>query len=265
MHSPYYMSIIKGVVKSVFKAILSALTIIGALIPLVQAAHDGYNWFANADRPQLTWVVHPVRSVIADPTRTRNLRFLLNNKPLDMPVYMARILIYNAGHHTIKANEFVHQKPWIAVAPLCTVIDAVVEPNKTLGPTGFAIDTTRLAKREIPLDWTLLEENDGAWVDIIYANKGPVPNIVVAGSLEGERDLLRAGVDFASRVQELRARAAGRILPVFIIELVLLGWFLYGIFTRNRKAWISCGILFLVEGTVFAFWLAAGPKFPLPF
>jgi hypothetical protein len=242
------------------------LTTLGSLCTIVPVVLGLYDMARGAKRPHLTYGVHPIRSLVADPAASQRLQLLLDGRPLKVPVYVVRILVYNAGSYAIEPKDFRKGGLSIVTNPRVALIDATVEKSYR-SAAAFALDRNGLNDGMVPIHWQRLEEDEGAVVQLVYARTGPQPEFSLDGSLNDEPVMIRLDFDLASRLRGIRARVWLIVLLV-MIDFSLFGGVIYGWFKKRRALWLSCVSGFFVETLTLVLWLitiAMGPRLPLVF
>jgi hypothetical protein len=84
----------------------------------------------------------------------------------------------------------------ITTTPRVQILEATIR-KVSRGEAGIARDATRLSEGIVPISWTILEENDGAILQLIYAGP-PATKISVQGTIVGQRHI--SEVQFRGRI-----------------------------------------------------------------
>lgn len=94
--------------------------------------------------------------------------------------------------------------------------------------TDFTIDPSRADQGELGLKWRILEKNDGAVIQLIYAGPTDAP-IRIEGVIEGQRELAKVVYDARLKSEE-QQYAEGKV--------------------NGNALFVACGIVFTVGWTL---------------
>jgi hypothetical protein len=137
----------------------------------------------------LTFAVNSPRTPIVQLARTSNISVAFNGRLVNQDVTAAQVAIWNAGKEPIRSDDVL--APIVlktgSNAPILEISFALTNNDVT----RFWIDATNMANGELRFSWRILEKNDGAVVQVIYAGKPNTP-ITVEGAVVGQRRPLQA-------------------------------------------------------------------------
>jgi hypothetical protein len=95
------------------------------------------------------------------------LSVTLDGATLNTDVTAAQIAFWNEGNDTIR-NEYMLQPLILVTAPEARIFEATVR-KKSREAVRIDLDTSRIDRGELGVSWNILEQGDGAIVQIIFA------------------------------------------------------------------------------------------------
>lgn len=160
-----------------FTAITGACTVLGFLLAI-------YFYRVSVRERQLVYSIPPTRTVIADPARVSALRVTYDGKPVRSRVSGLQVVIWNAGRESIRRTN-VLESVRIVTVPRTSILEArILRASRRL--TNPRVTIKEAPHGEITFDFDILEEADGAEIQLLYAGGGEVTAVVV-GTIEGRR------------------------------------------------------------------------------
>ncbi len=140
-------------------------------------------YFGLPGKPQLTCTAFPNRSPIVSDARSSDIKVSFKGIEVSGPVTALQIAFWNAGSQPIRSSDIL--KPLtVKVGNKVQILEASIQvPGRDV--TGFKIDQTHAAEGLIKLDWSILEKNDGAVVQLVY-NGSRLENVDVSATLVGQ-------------------------------------------------------------------------------
>jgi len=167
-------------------------TAVGILIAILGIA---YTYWSNQRFRQLTYYVYPIRTVVLRREEATGLRVIFRGQDITTDVTAAQLTIWNQGREPIYRSDILREVRLETVPPV-KILEATIR-KVSRGETGFAIDVSRLAQGMVPVRWTILEHNDGAILQLIYAGS-PLTDISVDGSIVGQRSI--STIEFRGKI-----------------------------------------------------------------
>lgn len=143
--------------------------IIGYTIGVIAIITGLIFYLKSIEKPDLTFYIAPYRSTIVESGVVTDLQIIYRDKKLKGNVSIAKIAIVNEGRKPIKKNSIL-KEIIIKTKPRVKILNAKVTKS-TREVINFRIDVSKLKNGLIPVSWKILEENDGAEIEIIY--EGP--------------------------------------------------------------------------------------------
>ena len=126
-----------------------------------------YFYYGAEKNPKLVLQSHPVRTAIVQANRVSDLSVSFRGKSVTNDVSAVQLVIWNAGKSPIR-HEDILQSVTIVSGPNCPILEASIR-HTTRPITGFNLITNEIAQGRITFDWKILEHNDGASIQILYA------------------------------------------------------------------------------------------------
>lgn len=224
-------------------------------------------WFytLSVRTPDLTALVHSVRTTVVKTGQASQLSVSFGDRVVDSDVTSVQIQLWNRGKLPIRPSAIL--KPVELVMPHTQILEATVKAQ-TRDIVNFQIDTTALREGRVPVKWDILEQNDGAVIQLIYAGNDTQP-VDVQGIIEGQPSVSHATVkDPVSSVSRAGLR---------IILSLCGGWalgYLLACFPyprpwrdsrRNRKLVISVVLLVMLAIGLFTTSFVGMTHPPFPF
>jgi len=160
------------------------LTAISSVVAVPLAV---YLYFAGARTRRLTYFVSPVKTIVVKGGEASTLRVLHGDQDIKGDVTAAQVAIWNDGTESIRP-ENVLSPVCILLHPSVTILEAKVR-KVSRGVIGAAVDASRLADGVVPVTWKILEHNDGAIIQLIFAGSTET-DVKVDGTVEGQPTVL---------------------------------------------------------------------------
>ncbi len=169
--------------------------IIGSVASIVGVLLAVYFYFQSVRSPELVYYVNPARAVVVKQGTASRLSVLFDGRQISQDVTASQVAIWNRGREPIRQAEIL--KPIIIQTyPKAPILEATIR-KKSREVVNLQMEQTRLSEGEVSLKWNILEQGDGAVVQLVYA-AGPGVQIRCDGVIEGQ-----------SRVKELVSKEPG--------------------------------------------------------
>jgi hypothetical protein len=183
-------------------------TLLGTSLGIVGILLSIYFYLQSREYRELTYYVHPVKASVLKAGEGSKLQCNFQGQSLTSNVTATQIAIWNQGERPIKRENIL--KPVILYrtdgAP---ILEAIVR-KQSRDVVNLALDTSELTRGRLPLSWAILEQNDGAIIQLTYAGGPDVP-IAMSGVVEGQANIQQ--VAFQSKIQspeeQYKARVSG--------------------------------------------------------
>jgi hypothetical protein len=252
---------------------------IGVILAIVGLGLAIWIYFASQDERALTYFTHPVKSIVVDYGKTPKLQVQAGGKLIQGSITSSQIAFWNAGDASIRPQNVL--KPFVVEArPKVRIVDAILKKTSR-DVAGIKLDLTQLDQGRIPVSWKILENGDGAVIQVIYVGE-PSVSLQGSGIIEQQGDIKKLEYNKAigSRftIYDERRRIGpiigwGSIIlgPIALIFLALdffsVSWFrgaASGLFNIQNLRFIIFinGVGYLVLG-IYILWTTpiSGPPF----
>lgn len=157
---------------------------IGTICGIVGLPLSVILFFYSVKAPDLTYAVYPIKTTVLQSGLAAGLRVLHNNEEIKGDVTAVQIAIWNNGREAVvKENILTPMK--IVTRPAVQILEATIR-TQSRKEIEFSLDNRSLKEGVVPVSWRILEQSDGATVQLIYA--GPVDTkIDLEGTIVGQR------------------------------------------------------------------------------
>jgi hypothetical protein len=141
-----------------------------------------YVW--TIERSDIAYATSPTRTAIVKAGVASELRVTHRNKSLTSDVSSLTFAIWNEGRKPIRSDAILAPF-WLTLAKNSPILEARLK-KKSRALTGIQLDTRQAAEGRLGITWTILEQGDGAVIDVIYAG-APNVDFRVTGTVVGQR------------------------------------------------------------------------------
>jgi hypothetical protein len=162
--------------------------VLGSIFSVVGVGLATYFYFGGARTRKLTYSVNPVKTIVVKGGEASTLRVLHGDQDIKGDVTAAQVAIWNDGTESIRP-ENVLSPISVVLRPSAPIIEARIR-KVSRGVIGAALDASRLADGGVPVTWKILERNDGAVIQLIFAGSSQT-GIEVQGIVEGQPTVFR--------------------------------------------------------------------------
>jgi hypothetical protein len=131
----------------------------------------------------LAFYVQPVQGIVVrgavySGPKSRGLRVFYRNEEVATDVSTAQIAIWNQGTEAILPDDFL-EPVRIVTRPAAKIFEVHVS-KVSRSVIKFTADVTHLEHGEVPVSWRILEQGDGALVQLVYGGPSNV-DVSLAG------------------------------------------------------------------------------------
>jgi len=175
---------------------VQALTLIGSLASIIAIPFSVYLFAVAQSYPQLTYYIYPVRAAVLQTGQASKLAATFDNQPVQSDITVAQVALWNEGRRAIKRADIL--KPVvISTENNVPILEATVRKS-TRDVTQLSLNTDELQRGRVTVNWAILEQNDGGFIQLIYAGNQQV-RIQVEGVVEGQTTL--KSVEFTGTIK----------------------------------------------------------------
>lgn len=167
--------------------------VLAVVIPIVVSKAS------NRER-DLVYAVNPVYTRIVTAGQASNLEVRYGGVSLgDANVTAVQIAIWNKGKESIRP-ENVLENIVIYTDPPSPILGADIR-TQSRAVVQFTLpdSSDSLAKGELQVSWRILEQDDGASIQLIFLGSDNV-NVLVRGAVEGEKQIQRINIGVTTRL-----------------------------------------------------------------
>lgn len=245
---------------------------IGAAASVISIPLALFFFISEQKTRDLTAFVHPVRTSVVRMGQASKLSVKFEDRPIDSDVTAVQIAIWNRGGLSIRAANLL--KPIAIVMPGRQILEATIK-KQTRDVVNFRLDSAKLTEGRVPLNWDILEQGDGAVIQLLYPGDDTA-DIDFEGVLEGQPSVTQ--LHYSLKVERPEDQyPPGRwhplILGIGLVSVPLSCIALYSMLSsmplkRNRrfaKILVGAGCLCICAFTLFVLYQSSrqclGPPF----
>jgi hypothetical protein len=168
-----------------------------------------------------------MRTTVVTAGQASELAVLYKGEPLgNVDVTTAQVAIWNAGKQSIR-GENILEDVVIFTDPPVPILEASIR-QRSREVTGFTLADIpeSLASGSVPVSWRILEEGDGASIQLIYVGAQAV-DFRVEGVIEGLRGIkhVELGVKITTPQEQIREQQSIRwiwgIMALFSVAFII--------------------------------------------
>ena len=197
-----------------------------------------YAFSMSRETRELAFFADPATALLVKGGETSKLTVTFDGSPVMSDITVAQVSIWNEGELPIQ-RENILEPIAIMVGENTPILDATLR-TKTRDLTGIVLDTTDLAKGRVGISWKILEQSDGALIQLTYA--GPSNRPI---SLRG---VIQRPIKFTT-VTEM---SLPMLLAATIIIPLLSGWAVSLLLTKFINPAFGGNIVFTACGLILA-------------
>ena len=233
-----------GIVKRIFhhpnfNAVAGIFGIVGTILAV-------YFYRQSIKEPNLTYYISPTRTPIVQKGSLDNFSVTFLGTQITGDLSSAQVQIWNQGKAPIRREDIL--KPIsIRTSNGERIYQINVKPSREV--TGFNL-LTPTDQMSLRMDWKILEQNDGAQLQIIYGGGVNAP-LIVDGVIVGQPQGLTEYQYVAGKVQPVRGVkekiwASIYILAMFTISLITFMLVFQFVGNMSKKAKTGIGQVLLM-------------------
>lgn len=187
-----------------------------------------YLYLRPPEHRDLCYLVNSEKTVIVREGQLSRLNVTLDGKAIGSDVSAAQVAFWNDGNKAIR-SEHVLEPLLLRTQPSVPIIDATIRKTSrtVIHPK---IDTAGFSQGVLGLSWDILEESDGAALQVVFAG-GTHVDLVATTVLEGQASIRRIDVKAPppkKRVEALKVVLIGMLWILCLSSFVL-------VFARRRS------------------------------
>lgn len=167
---------------------LNYTTIISLVFTLAGLITSIYFYYQSVSFREPFFVINPVRTVIVDSQHVNNSKIKIidsQGKLINNPVVAVQLYFWNAGNQSIKKENILDDLIINIDNNQIRILDyKILKTSRKI--TNFNL--LKVSNDKLKIDFDILEKNDGATCQIIYAGD-PEAKIYVTGIIEGAKPI----------------------------------------------------------------------------
>lgn len=153
------------------------------ILTIVGFAFGIYTYVVPIGVHDLTYSVSPVKAVAVKSGQVTDLEVSYKGTAISTDITVVQLAVWNKGRLPIRAENILRGIQ-ITTSPTSQILDASIR-KQSRDVIDFQVDSSHFTEGYIPLSWKILERNDGAVIQIIYAGTVDT-DIKVTGVVEGQ-------------------------------------------------------------------------------
>lgn len=186
----------------------------GVLVGVAGVILAAFFYLSSQTERELVYAVNPVRATVVTAGQASELAVFHEGEPLgNVDVTAAQVAIWNAGKQSIR-EENILEDVVICTDPPVPILEVSIR-QCSREVTGFTLVEApeSLASGKVPVSWHILEENDGASVQLIYVGTQEV-DFRVEGVIEGLRGIkdVELSVEIKTPQEQIREQQGTRTI-----------------------------------------------------
>jgi hypothetical protein len=193
--------------------------IIGSVASVISLFLAIYFYVEGKETPLLTYYVNPVKAVVVKAGQASRLTTSFDNKIIETDITATQIALWNQGKQAIKKDQIL--KPIVIYTENNTpILEATIRKTRR-EVSQLSLNADESQKGRITILWNILEHNDGAVIQLIYAGN-PSINIFADGIIQGQTQIERQSEGAFTSADRRAFRVIGYVLLGFGIVLLIV-------------------------------------------
>jgi len=213
--------------------------LIGIAVSLAGLFFGIYAYNETKQFRNLRYAIEPERTVLIDSAKASDFEINYKSQKVETDVTSVIITLWNSGKLSIRPENIL--KPIIiSVGNGVNVLEAkILRSSRDI--VGFSLDTQNGKDGIIVPKWGILENEDGAVIQLIYAGNPDVP-ISVEGVIEGKKLIKEflLKVDFPIPLKVLQIIMGALIMLMVVMKL-------YSSYRLRESRWSIVNILMWIQ------------------
>ena len=200
---------------------------------------------AGISRRNLIYSVNSARTLVVGSDKNSRLRVTYNDAPVTPPVTAVQLAFWNAGKEPIWERD-VLERVTLNSEPKVRILEAKIL-HEARSISALKINDSRKLDGELGFDWKILEQNDGALIQIIFEGS-PAANFRLDGTIVGQSEIR----DLSPQSKQFSVQEAVVILSGFLLAMAITTWigvrlenFFDTTVQRSLLRWLAISTIFL--------------------
>ena len=146
-----------------------------------------YFYFAGITKPNLIFLLHPIRTPIVLAGNLSDISVSLRGKPINGNLTAAQFIIWNSGKTPVRHEDIL--KPIVLLTTSNSPIYKATIRNVSRDVVRFQLITNEMNSGRLSFDWKILEHNDGASIQVLYGGDHKMVFFESDGVVVGQRQV----------------------------------------------------------------------------
>lgn len=220
--------------------------LLGALGSIASIVALPYAIWPTVPKSVLTYYFNPIRTPIIQTVVKTDISVTYRGTKVEGDLTAAQVAVWNAGDKPIR-NEDILKPITLLTSNGCPILEVVIlKPPRDV--TGFELNQSQIMTGRLGMNWKILEENDGALIQIIYAGKTDL-RILLDATIIGQKSAVEATQPAASTIEKVKSSIFLVALVPFFLSFLFLGLFLLAFLSQViiKRTKVSASIRLLVR------------------
>jgi len=198
----------------------------GSIASIVCLALAVFFFFASKSNPDLAFYVHPVRTTIVKMGQASRLAVSFDGKGIKHDITAVQVALWNRGNQAIRMGAIL-MPIFISANDGSPLLEARII-NRTREVAGMTLDTTNLDKGKVGVYWKILENGDGASIQLIYEGTSET-QFKIEGVIEGQKKIseYEKPVRIKTAQEQYQSTASRSYYIIISLGMVTFGFYLF--------------------------------------
>lgn len=180
-----------------------AVGIAGSIASIIALGFAVHLYIDSRTTRDLVYFVHPERAAVVRAEQTSRLQIELDGEVVRRDVTAVQVAFWNEGEDAIRSQNLL--SPFIiSTGPRHPILEAGVR-KLSRGVIGISLDKSGIHEGRLRIDWTILEQKDGATLQIVYLGDVNVP-VKASATVEGQGEV--RALEYDGRIQTAQEQYA---------------------------------------------------------
>lgn len=163
---------------------------IGIFLGVIGLLWSGIFALWSIEESDLTYMINPIKTTIFTAEKMSSLKVYTQGKEIKKDITAIQISIWNQGKKSIRPEDILKTIEIYSEPPV-EIIEALIR-NISREVTHFQIETNAISQGVIKPKWNILEKNDGASIQLIFAGPSHT-KFKLRGIIEGQKEITNSG------------------------------------------------------------------------
>ena len=162
--------------------------LVGIILAVVGLLFGVYQWSDSKIYPHLAFYVSPSRTIIVQTGTASDLAVTFRGRTIEGNLSAVQMSVWNGGKGVIRTSDIL-EPIYVSTGDGSPILEAkIVKEAREV--SKIKLDETNAGEGRISLSWNILEQDDGAVIQLIYAGDRGTP-IALNGTVQGQKTITR--------------------------------------------------------------------------